>query len=383
MARQFGMTKDNAPHRSAQPPTIVDSLIQPRQLPIIVPFAISGDALTEATPVFVQLRDERGNTGLGECSPFPSLTGDTQHVAREVAQETIHLIRGLDPLRALELLHGHRSEIVNRSITAFVGVETALLDLHARQLGIPLTMLFGVATRSAVESDITLPVMPTTEVDRFWTSVRDIGFRVVKVKVKGNLSHDLDTIHELERVASPGIRISLDGNQGYELDNAVRLIDRLRDQRIVPLCFEQPLAADDLDGLAKLSARIPIPVCLDESVKCTADLINIRDKRVATAINLKIMKSGVIETLNMARVAKALGIRLMIGGMLETEVAMGVSLAIACGTDAIEWIDLDTPFFLRELPTVESPWHGRNAELTPRWKAGHGMDLRTNEGNAP
>src|SRR5690606_38752680 len=92
-------------------------------------------------------------------------------------------------------------------------------------------------------------------------------------------------------------------------------------------------------------------------------------------INIKIMKSGIEEALRIMQVARAAGIELMIGGMLESEVAMGTSLQLAAGTGLVRYADLDTPFFLKEPVTRQSPWHARCARLRRPAGPGHAMSL--------
>ena len=71
------------------------------------------------------------------------------------------------------------------------------------------------------------------------------------------------------------------------------------------------------------------------------------------AINVKLMKSGVVGALNVVAVARAGGMSLMIGGMLESSLAMSASACFASGLGGFEFVDLDTPLFL-----VGSPFRG-------------------------
>jgi L-alanine-DL-glutamate epimerase-like enolase superfamily enzyme len=59
----------------------------------------------------------------------------------------------------------------------------------------------------------------------------------------------------------------------------------------------------------------------------------------------------------MCAAARASGLGLMIGGMVETPLAMTVSACLAAGQGGFAFVDLDTPFFMKRLPTVGS-WGG-------------------------
>jgi len=343
-----------------------------QKVPILVPFKITGEALPTADPVFIQIEDQSGTCGLGEASAFPILTGDDPASAELAAQEICESLLNLTTDEALQRLDAEREACL--SSTAWVGVESALLDLKARQTGITLGAIFGPTKRSSFTTDITLPALDASDVEDFWKKVESKRFPVVKVKVTGNVGEDCDRIRSLLKVAPPHVQISLDGNQGYSKDSAQRLLRELA-SLVTPLCFEQPLPMDDLRGSAELARSCPVPICLDESVKTVQDVEKIAREKIAPAINLKIMKSGVRETWNMMVKGERLGIRMMIGGMLESEVAMGVSLQLLGSGPAVEWIDLDTPFFFLERPTPESPWHKDCAELTLPSGPGHGLQL--------
>jgi L-alanine-DL-glutamate epimerase-like enolase superfamily enzyme len=67
-------------------------------------------------------------------------------------------------------------------------------------------------------------------------------------------------------------------------------------------------------------------------------------------INLKIMKSGLGETLATAEMATKSGVGLMVGGMVETRLAMSFSLALALGVGGVTHFDLDTPLLMSRDP---------------------------------
>ena len=144
---------------------------------------------------------------------------------------------------------------------------------------------------------------------------------------------------------------------------------------IVPVCFEQPLPRSDIKGLAKLSRMTSVPVLLDESVTTVDEVVRAYHAGAGSMINIKITKSGVVESLRMITAAKSLGMGLMIGGMLETEIAMGFSLQMAAGLGGFNLIDLDTPFFIEQRLTVNSPWHNPTALLDASRTAGSGLML--------
>ncbi len=355
---------------------IVSAEVRPASIPVNVPFAISRETLAEARLVLVALRDDDGNIGVGECAPFPTLTYDTADVAEVVARALTAETVGREPAAARAHLAAlARDGAAARSITACVGVETALWDLEARQAGTSLSTVFGDAALAAVETDVTLPIMAPAAVPGFWRAFRGHGFNIVKIKVSGNVAADLDLVHAMLAERPPGAAFTLDGNQGYSLENARKILATLAAAGHRPLFFEQPLPEDDWAGLSALSAASDVPVCLDETVRTVADAVRAATDKTARIINLKVMKSGLAGVAAIAATARRAGLDLMIGGMLETEVTMAASLHFACGFGGVRYFDLDTPFFLTRRVTRASPWHRASARLELPRGPGLGLEL--------
>jgi len=334
--------------------------------------------VTQLENVLIVLRDAEGTRAVGEAAPFPVLTGDTQQTALPACRQLTAELVGMTPAAALTKLHDELWPAFRRTPTALAGVEIALWDLHARQLGIPLAQLWGRAAWAHAETDITLPRLEASEVGTFYHHFAAYRFPFFKVKVGGgSVSDDLARVMALKECAGLHLRLSLDGNQGLTEAASLQLVEQLAHHQIVPLFFEQPLPADDLHGMARLSERLPIPVCADESVRSVHDAVRVLELSAARMVNLKFMKSGVRESLLIAELLRRHRIPLMIGGMVESELAMTASLHAVCGTGLISVCDLDTPFFLTERFTCDSPYHAQTAQL--RLPGGTGLGLTLTE----
>ncbi|MGC3974907.1 MAG: hypothetical protein QM771_11050, partial [Nitrospira sp.] len=76
------------------------------------------------------------------------------------------------------------------------------------------------------------------------------------------------------------------------------------------------------------------------------------EAQAADYINIKIMKTGVIEARRIAHFTRSSGLRLMVGGMLETRIAMGCSFSLVLGLGDFDVLDLDTPLLLSTDPVI-------------------------------
>src|SRR5437867_3087796 len=136
--------------------------------------------------------------------------------------------------------------------------------------------------------------------------------------------------------------------------------------------LEQPVVKEDLDGLASLRHLTGVPIVADESVRSILDVRNVLERQAADYINIKIMKSGLLDAMGIVAYARAYGLRLMIGGMVETRIAMGCSFGLALGLGGFDVLDLDTPLLLAADP-VKGGYRYDGPRLLP-W-SGAGLDV--------
>ncbi len=362
----------------------MNSTITIHHLPVHTPFAIATGTMQAADCAVVELDDGCGNIGLGEAAPFSAVTGEDLKKTADAMSDLCETIRPLSPEQAIKAL-SRKSSDSSIPVTALCAIESAVFDLIARRQSIPLWRLFGSPTLdggsdipAAIATDITVTVMPPDQVPGFMDKFSAHGFRTFKVKVSGRVEADTECVRAVvdwgTKHKQP-TEIILDGNQGFDLERAGQLLANLAKLNIVPVCFEQPLPRSDIKGLAKLSRMTSVPVLLDESVTTVDEVVRAYHAGAGSMINIKITKSGVVESLRMIMAAKSLGMGLMIGGMLETEIAMGFSLQMAAGLGGFNLIDLDTPFFIEQRLTVNSPWHHPTALLDASRTAGSGLML--------
>ncbi|PMP79541.1 MAG: dipeptide epimerase, partial [Roseiflexus castenholzii] len=201
------------------------------------------------------------------------------------------------------------------------------------------------------------------------------GVTTIKIKIGAGdpetttirtMEHDLARIVAIRDVA-PDARLILDGNCGYTADDALRLLDMLSVHGIVPVLFEQPVAKDDEAGLRRLTAARRVPIA--------ADVARLAQSGAVDVINIKLMKCGIVEALDIAAIARVAGLRLMIGGMVESFLAMTVSACFAAGQGGFAFVDLDTPLFLAENPFVGGMTYRGGVIDLGAIHAGHGVTL--------
>ncbi len=343
-------------------------------IPLRAPFGIAGGAQELARNLLVTLELADGTRGYGEAAPFPAFNGETQASALAAIEAVRPRIEGADA-REWRAIAAMLRETIGNVGSARCAIETAVLDALTRRAGMPLYVFFGGAS-NALETDMTIT---TGTVEEAAVAAREIlgrGIRVIKVKIgAGDLVLDLARIGAIHAVA-PDAPLILDGNGGMSADTTLALLGALRVQGLRPALLEQPVPADDREGLRQLTRWSGVPVAADESAASAASVLRLAAERAADVINIKLMKCGVVEALEIAAIARAAGLGLMIGGMVESMLAMTMSAHFAAGLGGFSFVDLDTPMFLAENPFNGGfRQHGARLSLD-HIVAGHGVEPR-------
>jgi L-alanine-DL-glutamate epimerase-like enolase superfamily enzyme len=110
--------------------------------------------------------------------------------------------------------------------------------------------------------------------------------------------------------------------------------------------LEQPVPAQDIDGLRYVREHSPIPVFADESCLVATDIPKLAG--ACDGINIKLAKCGTLrEAVRMIHVARAHDLRVMAGCMIET--SLGIS-AIAQLAPLLDEADFDGAALLKDDP---------------------------------
>lgn len=312
------------------------------------PFGIATGAQHVAANVLVQLTLSDGTVGLGEAAPFPAVNGETQSAVLSALSAASSSLAGLDALRfrPAVVIAEHALRGTPTALAAFEG---ALLDAICRRAGISLWSFFGGAQRELV-SDITIPTGSAEHAGNAAKRAMSEGFETLKVKVGGvPFDHDRARMNAILE-AAPNARLVLDANASLSAEAALELLDSLGHARGQVALFEQPTAKADLDGLRRVREHGAVPVAADESACSAADVVTLIRAQAVDVINVKTMKCGLLEAMDMIAVARAAGLGLMIGGMVESKLSMTVSACLAAGQGGFSFVDLDTPWFLKDAP---------------------------------
>jgi len=312
-------------------------IIEPINIELDEPFKIAIGTKYSIENAFVTVVLENGIEGYGEAAPLEPINGENQATVISTLKSCTDFIVGKD-ISDYSSISKTLKSVFWAQVTARCAVEMALLDAFTKSINIPLYKFLG-GIRNKIETDYTIDIVPPDIAKINAARHAKNGYRVLKTKVGKNLVDDINRILAIKDGA-PGCEITLDANQGFSPCEAVHFLEELKKNNIRPILFEQPVIKTDLLGMKYVKEHTSIPIAADESVFTSADAINIVRTGCADVINIKIMKSGILEALDIAAIARSANIKLMIGCMLETKLALGCSVHIAAGL-GFDYIDLD------------------------------------------
>ena len=305
----------------------------------MVPFTIATGTMTHAQNVFIRVHTDAGFYGVGECSAFPMIVGETQDTCLVMAKEFARLWNGenaLDIPARLQQLHNFTAG--NSTIKS--AYDIALYDIAAKDAGLPLYQFLG-GTKRKVESDITIGISKPAEMAQKAIEFKQSGATILKVKLGKEAKSDIERIRQIREAVGEEMKIRVDANQGWSFDDAVYALQNISKYNI-EFC-EQPMRTWYDDLLPELKKLSPVKIMADESVYNHHDARKQIESDSCSYINIKFSKSGGInEAKKIHDLAAEKGIPCMMGGMLESRIALSAKLHFVYASPNIRFYDMDT-----------------------------------------
>jgi O-succinylbenzoate synthase len=338
------------------------------------PFRTSSGVTHHRRILLVEAADDDGVEGWGECvaEETPSYSAETVDTARQAITAWVAPVVLGQAFEGPEELSAALDRAFRGHPMAKAAVEMATWDLAARRAGLPLARLLG-GTRERVEVGISLGIQgsPAALAKRAAAAVAE-GYRRVKVKVAPG--EDLAFAAAAREAVGEAFPLSLDANAAYSLEDlpALRALDGLH-----PAMIEQPLAADDLSGHARLQATLAAPICLDESVTSAARAADAVAFGAARIINIKPGRVGGHSAARaIHRLAQGNGVPVWCGGMLESGIGRAHNVALASLPGFTLPGDLSPSRRYWERDVVHPPWVMEDGCLAvPLARPGIGVDI--------
>ncbi len=298
-------------------------------------FRISREAKDSSQSLIVTISDGTF-TGYGEASSHT-------YYQKNMTDMHQHLMNCTDFLSEITDFHPEElwpqlRERVQHDMFALCALDNALWDLWGQRQGKPLYQCWGLSTNNTVPSDVTISIGPIAEVLARLDDYPD--WPIYKIKL--GTAEDIPIMETLRTHTTATLRI--DANCAWSTETSIAHAEKLAALDVE--FIEQPLHAENWDGMKQLRTNSPLPLIADESCVIETDV----DRCVDTfhGINIKLLKcGGLTPARRMITRARELGLSVMMGCMSESSIGMS---AIAQLLPLLDAVDMDGAVLIRNDP---------------------------------
>jgi L-alanine-DL-glutamate epimerase-like enolase superfamily enzyme len=308
-------------------PTVTDLQLFAVDLPFKAAFRHAAAARTTSESLFLRVRLDGGAEGWGESLPRAYVSGEHRDQAFALLRDAIlpALVGQTFPslpevVSFLEKCDGKapsawvRPEVPQTA--AWCSVDLALLDAFGRASGEPVRPGAAGARPTADGALGRYRYSGVVSAGRGWSYAVSLlkmrAFRFPHVKLKLEQDGSLPAARTARRLLGRRVDLRADANMAWDVEQALEVIGQLRAVGI--RSFEQPIAATDLPGLARLVRESSAGIVVDEGLTDRDSLQRFIGHRACTGANVRISKcGGLIGAYARCREALDAGLMLQVG----------------------------------------------------------------------
>ena len=197
----------------------------------------AGNVISTGNTSVVVVDTDAGLQGCGEFAPCGNTymiahTEGIEAIARLIAPSLI----GMDP-RQLARIEQLMDNTVQGHGYAKAPFDAACWDILGKSLSAPVWLLLGGKLTDGAPMYRVAPQKATNETIAELEAHRAAGYRQFQIKVGSDWAKDIERIRALVPLLKPGETALADANQGWRVDNAIRVARATRDLDFI---LEQP-----------------------------------------------------------------------------------------------------------------------------------------------
>ncbi len=331
----------------------------------------------ERPAVFVKATCEDGTVGWGQSVPIPTWSYETpESVESTLRGYLAPAVIGRNPTD-LAGAHGAMNKAIAASYStgmpiAKAGIDLALHDLVGRLARKGLAELWGRKPLARIPLSWTVNVRAIAEIEPLMQQGSKLGYRNFNIKVAPDLKFDIALAAEVRRLA-PKCFLWADGNGGYDTATALVAAPKLRQAGVDVL--EQPVAPNNLSGLAALKKQGALPIILDEGVVSVADLEEFHKLNLLDGVAMKPARTaGLFDARRQVEYLEQNRLMFLGSGLTDPDVSLAASLILFGAYGLNRPAALNGPQFLAG-SFLKRPLQVVNGELAVPAGAGLGVDV--------
>jgi L-alanine-DL-glutamate epimerase-like enolase superfamily enzyme len=282
----------------------------------------------------VRLTTDSGVVGYGYASATRHM-GASAEGLKGALEAFANVVIGTDPFNIEATLAGLDQELTG-IYQAKAAIDCALHEIVSRSLDIPMHQIFGGKVRDEVPVMRVLSIKDPEEMAGRARDLLDTGHRFIKIKVDGHVGDDFERVRAIRDAVGPDIRLTIDANQAYTPKDAILIANRVAELGVE--IFEQPVTADDHDGLKLVTDNTPITIEADESAGSLREVMVLVANRIVDAVSLKVPKlGGLRNAVAAARICEAGRVRCRFGAHVGPRLMSAQAMHLAVGLRGLDF----------------------------------------------
>jgi len=348
------------------------------ELPFKTSFKHSAAERTTSSSVFLKCTIDSRGVGFGECLPREYVTGESRDgVLSALSEDILPRLVGKEfqSMRDLQgflwSCDGKTPGWIDRDTpqtAAWCALDLALLDAFGQHFGERVLETERLEPppdfrySGALSADKGLALATSALKQRLF------GIGQIKLKVSG--ADDVAGVRFLRRLLGRRVDLRVDANMGWGYEQAMEAIRGMIEEGVYS--YEQPLPADDFDGLARLVSESGAGIMVDESLSDAESLKRLIERRACTGVNVRISKcGGLVASVKRAREALSAGLDVQLGCQVgESSLLSAAQLALAACVQPVKYFEgCFGLHLLREdpsTPVLQFGYGGRPPDLKVR-----------------
>jgi muconate cycloisomerase len=299
----------------------------------------------------VRITDSDGHVGWGEAGPSRRWSAETlescvssirHYLAPAVIGHDLFDIAGLHAKMNTEIAVG----LDPGQPIAKCAVDLAVHDLIGKRLGITLQSWLGAKRADSVSLARLVSAGSPEEAAQITEAALAEGYRGFKVKVGHQKDRDADIARAVVEAAR-GAYVWVDANQGYTLEEALRLTKAF--ERLGITLFEQPVPMSDIYGMKKLLSATAMTIALDEAAIGLPFVVEMIRREAVEGLAIKVSKVGGLHyARQMCDLAMNAGLTLIGSGLMDAPIGFAASVHLFAAYGIRLPVDLNGPQFIAE-----------------------------------
>ncbi len=319
----------------------------------------------------VEVETDDGTVGVGATYFGGALTGSLKRAVEELGA----LCVGEDPVRVEAITAKLRAAagsagpggIFNLAISA---IDTALWDLRAKSMDLPLWKLLGGA-RDRVPTYASGALMRSLTLDRVVqaaATLKDRGWREMKTQLalpgETTPAKEVERMRRVREAIGPDIKLMCDINQRWRPEQAIDIGRRVEDAGVGLFWLEDVTSADDFAGLARVTAALSTPIAGGEYVWGIVPFRHMVEARSVDVVMIDLVRvGGITQWIKVAGMAEAFNLPVVSHLIPEVHVHLIGAIPNGLTVEYMPWL----------MPLFEEVPRQQNGELVMPTVPGLGL----------